>query len=62
MGLEIGLTRNLTAVTSGRLTVLNNSNQSEEDHEMEEDDWDDYSLDSEQSDIESELVTDTLDC
>ena len=58
-----------TAFTSSHLDVLKNSDQSEEDDQMEEDgtgdiedgEWDDYSLDSEQSDIECEVVTDALD-
>ena len=54
------LTRYLVTVTSSRLDVLNNSDQSEEDDGMEENntedtedgEWDDYSSDSEQSDTE----------
>ena len=57
---EWPLTRYLVTVTSSRLDVLNNSDQSEEDDGMEEDntedtedgEWDDYSSDSEQSDTE----------
>ena len=62
---EWPLTRYLVTVTSSRLDVLNNSDQSEEDDGMEEDNtedtedgewddysWDDYSSDSEQSDTE----------
>ena len=57
-----------TAFTSSHLDVLNKSDQSEKDDELEEDDtgdteegeWDDYSLDSEQSDIECEVVTDAM--
>ena len=57
---EWPLTRYLVTVTSSRLDVLNNSDQSEEDDGMEEDntedtedgEWDDYSSDSEQTDTE----------
>ena len=57
---EWPLTGYLVTVTSSRLDVLNNSDQSEEDDGMEEDntedtedgEWDDDSSDSEQSDTE----------
>ena len=61
-----------TAVSSSHLDILNTSDQSEEDDEMEEDDtgdteygeWDDYSLNSEQSDIccEVEQIHVTVNC
>ena len=57
---EWPLTRYLVTVTSSRLYAHNNSDQSEEDDGMEEDDtentedgeWNDYSSDSKQSDTE----------